>query len=76
MMTSDLCSHQFDTLMQIYNRIPLLGLHRWHLSFSNISCLFAEALDTNCCMFLIDCFQNICNKLSVPLSEGTTEGLV
>ena len=27
-------------------------------------------------MFLIDCFQNICNKLSVPLSEETTEGLV
>ena len=27
-------------------------------------------------MFLIDCFQNICNKLGVPLSEETTEGLV
>ena len=36
---------------------------------------FAEALDTNDCMFLIDCFQNICYKLGVSLSEETTEGL-
>ena len=27
-------------------------------------------------MFLIDCFQKIWNKLGVPLSEETTEGLV
>ena len=47
-----------------------------HLSFSIISCLFAEALDSKCCMLLIDCFQIISYILGVLLSEETTEGLV
>ena len=46
------------------------------LYFSIISCIFAEALDRNGLLFLINCFQNISNKLGVPLSEETNEGLV
>ena len=58
--------------MHIYNRVPLWGFAPGgHLYFSITSCIFAEALDRNGCMF-----QNICNKLGVPLPEETNEGLV
>ena len=70
-LASDLCNHQIDTLVHIYNWVPLLGFApAGHLYFSIISCIFAEALDRNCCMFLI------VFKIFVPLSEETNEDLV